>query len=101
MSSVRGASSRGRGRGSTQQPAARGGGASNTRGRGFSTNSVRGNAAPRGSFGQASRQNATQPPRAAHAPRANVSSSQTPAFGGAKTTGNPQERFQAVSIPLL
>ena len=103
MSSVRGGTSRGRGRGSTQQPAARGRGASNTRGAGFNTQSTRGNAATRSTFAQGFRGNATRGARGSNAPRANASNSLSTFAAGAlnrvKSTGSPNERFQAVSTP--
>ena len=101
MSSGQGANSRGRGRGSTQQAATKGRGASSTRGSGFNASSSRGSAATRGTFGQASRQNANQPPRGSSGFGAHVDSSQTSSALGtarrATRTGSAGDRFKTVS----
>ncbi|KAK3713968.1 actin cytoskeleton and mitosis protein [Vermiconidia calcicola] len=99
--SVRGQSTRGRGRGSTQQAPSRSRGASTSRGRGYSSNAPRGNATTRGTFGRPTLQAGNRGARGLSYTAANAANKQDTlrpgASGGAKTRGSWQDRWQALT----
>ncbi|KAK3684423.1 actin cytoskeleton and mitosis protein [Vermiconidia calcicola] len=99
--SVRGQSTRGRGRGSTQQAPSRGRGASTSRGRGYSSNAPRGDATTRGTFGRPTPQAGNRGARGLSYTAANAANKQDTlrpgASGGAKTRASWQDRWQALT----